>query len=254
MRTVLLVALALTPSAARADDQAAFRARKYVEQAVEAAGWKDDGEALRLTWKDDGVMTAGGTKLAYTATWAVQTPDKYRFEMTTGEGERKQKLVFVVNGDKAWEAVDGKARAVTGDKLDYGRHEAYVLWVTGLTPLLRDDKFRLTYLGERRVGDEKAGFRRTNAVRVEREGHPAVVLDFDKADRYLVKSETRVKDEFQGWKEVADVAYYEGWKDIGGFQGFSKLRLVRDGKPLIESTLSDFKVVDKLDPKLFEKP
>ena len=254
MRTVFAVTLALAPAAARADDPARQLARKAVEQGVEAAGWKDDGKGLRLTWKDDGVMTAGGLKVAYAATWAFQAPDKYRFDMTTGEGEKKQTLTFVVNGGKAWEALDGQAREVTGDKLDYARHQAYVFGVTSLTPLLTDDGFRLAFLGERRVGSEEKGLRRTSAVRVEREGHPPVVLDFDKGDGNLVKSETRVKDEFQDWKEVPDVVYYEDWKDVGAVRAFSKFRVVRDGKPLIESRLSDLKVGPAIDPKLFEKP
>lgn len=253
MRALFVVTLAMIPAVARADDPAAGIARKTVEQAVEVAGWKDDGKALRLTWKDKGTMTAGGMTLAYTADWAVQTPDKYRFEMTMGEGDKKQKLLFIVNGDKAWEALGDQSREVKGPKLEYAKNEAYTFWVTSLSPLLRDDAFKLSVLGERRVG-KRDTLRRTTGVKVERDGRPPVVLDFDKGNGLLLKCTTRSKDEFQDWKEVTDEAYYEGWRDAGGFQAFTKLRVVRDGKPLIESTLSDFKVVDTLDPKLFEKP
>ena len=32
------------------------------------------------------------------------------------------------------------------------------------------------------------------------------------------------------------------------------MKVVRDGKPMIESTISDQKTAEKLDAKLFEKP
>ena len=91
-------------------------------------------------------------------------------------------------------------------------------------------------------------------VRVERDGRPAVTLYFDKATGLLAKSEARAKDEFQNWKEVLDEVYYEDWKDVGGRKAFGRLRVVRDGKPLLESTLTDPRRPAALDPKLFEKP
>jgi hypothetical protein len=252
MRALFVLSLALAPAPARADeptDPAVRIPREAVRRAVEAANWKDDGKALRLTWKDDGVLTAAGMTMPYTAAWAVQTPDKYRFDMTAEFAGRKQTLTFVVNGDKAWQAAGGKAEEVTGEKLDYARHQAYLFQVTALAPLLRDDGFKLTAQSDKKVGDRAAA-----VVKVERAGRPPVVLYFDRGTGLLAKSETRVKDEFQDWKEVTDEAYYEGWKDLGPYQAFTKLRVVRDGKPLIESKLSDFQVADQLDPKLFEKP
>jgi hypothetical protein len=35
---------------------------------------------------------------------------------------------------------------------------------------------------------------------------------------------------------------------------FTKLRVIRDGKPLLESKLSDQKKPEKFDAKVFEKP
>lgn len=69
-----------------------------------------------------------------------------------------------------------------------------------------------------------------------------------------MKSESMVKDEFQGWKEVLTESFYDDYKDVNGRKMFTKMRIVRDGKTMIESTLSDQKTPEKLDPKLFEKP
>ena len=63
-----------------------------------------------------------------------------------------------------------------------------------------------------------------------------------------------MKDEFQGWKEVTDENFYDDYKDVGGRKFFTKMKVVRDGKTMIESIVSDQKTAEKLDAKLFEKP
>jgi ABC-type Na+ transport system ATPase subunit NatA len=89
---------------------------------------------------------------------------------------------------------------------------------------------------------------------VTRDKKPAVTLFFDKTTGLLAKSETKVKDEFQGFKEVTQETYFSDYKDANGKKLFGKMKIVRDGKTMIESTLSEQKAPEKLDPKLFEKP
>jgi hypothetical protein len=81
-----------------------------------------------------------------------------------------------------------------------------------------------------------------------------VTLYFDDETGLLAKSEMSVKDEYQGWKEVLEEAYYEDWKEAAGRKAFTAIRVVRDGKPFIDSKMSDLATPEKLDPKLFEKP
>jgi hypothetical protein len=248
MRTPLLaalVAVSLVP-ALRAQDA---DARASVARAIKAANWPDDDKPQNLTWKDAGTMTAGGLKIAYTGDWAVRMPGAYRFEITVDFMGQKTKLLFGVDGDKAWESANGLTREVTGEKKEYVINQAYQFRVRTLAPLLREKAFKLTAAGEKDVGGKPAV-----GVRVERDGKPTVTLYFDKATGLLAKAEAKVKDEFQNWKEVLDEQYFEDWKDVGGQKVFGKLRVVRDGRPMLESVLSDQKRPATLDPKLFEKP
>ena len=41
-----------------------------------------------MTWKDEGKFTGDGFRLPYTADWAFQAPDKYRFVFVGTFGER----------------------------------------------------------------------------------------------------------------------------------------------------------------------
>ena len=248
MRKVLFaVMLFVFVTPVQADDAA--DAKKLVERAIKAGNLPDTAKMTGLTWKDKGKFSAMGIELPYTADWAVQFPDKYRFVLAAEFMGMKINITMVTAGEKAWEKMDDQTQEITGDKLEYVKHEMHELWVTSLHPLLADKEFKLSLAGEQVVSEKKA-----TGVKVERGKHPAITLYFDNTTGLLVKAETKVKDEFQGWKEVPSETYYEDYKDVDGRKMFAKLRVVRDGKPMIESILSDGKWHEKLDAKLFDKP
>lgn len=249
MRYVLLSLTAMVAFAenTRADDAA--DAKAIVEKAIKARGDKPDAKFLGMTWKDKGTFTGGGFSLPYTAEWAFQAPDKFRFALVGTIGDAKINLTAAITGDKGWESDGDKVRDITGEKLEYTRSEAYQLWVTALTPLLAEKGFTLATAPGKDV-DRKP----TVGVKVTRDKQPSMTLYFDKETGLLVKREVMVKDEFQKWKEVLDEAYFADYKESGGKKHFTKLKIVRDGKTMIDATLSDAKEVEKVDPKLFEKP
>jgi outer membrane lipoprotein-sorting protein len=242
-----LAVLFLFAPAARADDAA--DARAIVEKAVKAAGYKPGDKAKAMTWKDNGKFTAGDLAMEYTGDWAFQGPDKYRFAVNGEFGGMKLTFLLVANGDKAWESALGMKEEVTGDKLEYVRNQVHNLNITSLRPLLADKEFELATAGEKDVSGKKAV-----GVKVTHGKHPPITLYFDKETGLLAKSETKVKDEFQGWKEVPEETYFSDYKESGGNKFFTKMKIVRDGKTMIETALSDQKLADKLDDKLFEKP
>jgi hypothetical protein len=246
MRFILfpLAGLLLASPAVRAN---ADEAKAIIEKAIKARGDKPDAAPAVTTWKEKGKFTGGGFDLPYTADWAFQAPDKYRFEFVGTFGDAKINLKVVVAGDKAWEAEGEKSREITGQKLEYVRNEAYQLWVASLTPLVTEKGFTLATAPSKDVAGKP-----TVAVKVTRDKQPATTLYFDKASGLLVKSETTVKDEFQKWKEVPTESYFSDYKESNGKKHFTALKIVRDGKPMIEATLSDAKEAEKLDPKLFE--
>jgi hypothetical protein len=250
MRAPVLAAAALVLAwspVARADD--AKPPKEVIARAITAAGGKDDGRPVRMTWKDAGTISIAGMKFEYTADWWFRSPDALRYDVAVDVMGQKLKVATVVNGDTVWDVADGKTAAATGDKKEYSQSAAYQLWVASLAPLNHDKAFKLQPVVGKKVNDKP-----TTGVLVERKDRPVVTLYFDNETGLLVMSEMLVKDEFQGWKEVPEEAYYEDWKDAGGRKVFTAIRVVRDGKPLIESKLSDLQLPEKIDPKVFEKP
>lgn len=242
-----LVAVFAFVPAVRADDAA--DAKAIVEKAMTARGDKPGDKPLAQTWKEKGKFTGGGFALDYTSDWAFQGPDKYRFALVGGFGDVKIAITAVVNGEKAWQTDGVKTEEITGEKREQTVNEVYHLWVTSLTPLVGEKGFTLaTAKGKDIAGKPVAG------VTVTRDKKPAMTLYFDKESGLLVKTEVTVRDEFQKWKEVPEEAFFSDYKEKDGRKVFTKMRIVRDGKPMIESTLSDQKAAEKLDAKLFEKP
>src|SRR3954471_15856031 len=113
--------LAFTP-ALRADDVA--DAKAIIEKAIKARGDKPDSKHGAMTWKDKGKFSGGGFSLPYTADWAFQAPDKYRFVFAAEFGDAKINLTVVVNGEKAWQSDGSKVEEITGEKLEQTRNEA----------------------------------------------------------------------------------------------------------------------------------
>jgi hypothetical protein len=244
---LLLATVVLVPSRSRADDAA--DARAMIEKAVKAAGLKPDGQPLARTWKDKGTFTAGGFEMKYTGNWAFQGPDRYRFAIEGEFGGMKIAITAIVNGNKAWESALGQSREITGEKLDYVKNQVYRLHVMSLVPLLSDKEFKLATAGLKEFDKTK-----TVGVTVTRGKHPPITLYFDSSTGLLARADSRVKDEFQEWKEVNEQVLLDGYKETGGKKFFTHMKIVRGGKTMLESELSEQKTPKTLDAKLFDKP
>ena len=241
-----LVVLLVWSAGVRAEEP---EPKATVARAIKARGLKDDGKAIAMSWKDQGVVEAAGMKIEYTADFYFRAPDALRFDMVADVMGMKIKISGVIAGDKVWDVADGKVEESTGEKKEHSQAMAYSMWVATLAPLNHDKAFKLSNVVGKKVNDKP-----TLGVMVERKDKPAITIYFDKESGLMVKTEMNVKDEFQGWKEVLEETFYEEWMDVDGVKEFSKLKVVRDGKTFIESKPTNVKVVDKLDAKLFEKP
>src|SRR5262245_50477743 len=220
MRTTLftLAALFLFSPAARCDDAA--DAKAIVEKAVKAAGFKPDDKLKAVTWKDKGKFTGGDFSMEYTGDFAFQGPDKYRFDVTGEFGGMKITFTAITNGDKAWQSAMGMTEEVKDEKLEYMQSQIYNLNVASLLPLLTDKEFKFATAGEKDVNGKKAV-----GVLVSRDKRGPVTLYFDKDSGLLVKTETKVKDEFQGWKEVPEETYLGEYKETGGKKFYSTMKI-----------------------------
>lgn len=248
MRTLAVISVCLTlPVGVRAGEEPA---KAVITKAIKAAGLdKDADKPYAETWKDKGTLNFMGQKMDYLANWIFQAPDKYRFELNMEVMGQKIDVKMGLDGTKAFESALGMQRPIEGDKLDYVKTEAYQFWIMSLNPLVKDKDFKLKLLGDAKVGDRAAV-----AVQVDRAGRPAAKLYFAKDTGLLHKLDITIKNEFDGWKDALDEAFFDDYKDVDGRKAFTKLRVHRNGQPLLEATLSEARRIAPVDIKRFQEP
>jgi hypothetical protein len=246
--TAVVLALAAA-GAARADEKADTRA--VIERAIQALGGAEklaQQAPKGLTFKGKGKAYAMG-EADFTGEWAVQPPDKIRFQMDFEVNAMKFTFVWVFDGKKGWIKINDMTMDLGEDAVAEAKEDLYAGEVESLLPLVKDKGFELSPLGEAKVGDETAV-----GVRVSHKGHRDVNLFFDKKTRLLLKTERTIKDPQMGGKERTQETLHSDYKEFDGCKYATKIVIKRDGEKYVESEMSDFERKDKIDDAQFAKP
>jgi hypothetical protein len=88
---------------------------------------------------------------------------------------------------------------------------------------------------------------------VSSSGHPDVRLFFEKDSGLLYKLISRNTDPQTG-KQFDREEVSWNYVDVGGMKAATDYRVARDGKPLAELKVSDYKCCEALDDHFFAKP
>jgi hypothetical protein len=239
----LALALALAPTAA-ADEPA--EARAVIDKAVMAAG----GEAKLAGAKTFSQKAAGkffgpsGT-VSFTGEWVVNLPEQVRETVDSESDGMKFHAVKVIAPDKGWLRVNMSVEELDKDALAADRNQLYAAYLTTLLPL-KEKEYVLAPLGESKVGERAAV-----GVKVTRPDRPDVSLFFDNEKGWLLRVELSVK---VGNAKVRQEVLYDDYQDAGGLMRPKKTTVKRDGKVVVESEVTEFKPLDKVDAKFFDKP
>lgn len=243
--TALSIAvICITVSFASAADEPSA----IVDKAIKAMGGEEKlAKGKAHQWKAKGKMDAMGQKMEFNADYFFVGPEKFRFDVAVDFGGMKMAFTAATDGKVAWEKMGDMLREMADKKAQMFKHQVYTMNLGQLLPLKEKD-YTLAIADTVKVdGNEAIG------IKVSRKDRPDVTLYFDKKSGLLVKSSTKMWDEFSD-KDVTQEVYYQGWKDKNGIKIFDKLVIHRGGKPFIEEELTDQKLLEKPDPKMFAKP
>jgi hypothetical protein len=161
---------------------------------------------------------------------------------------KKLEILEVVDGDKGWNSIDGTTQEMGKEEFEEATENLYANRVSMLYPL-KEKEFKLTPLAGAKVGEKE-----TDGIKVSSKDHRDINLFFDKKTGLLLKSESKVKDLMNEGKEVAQETYFDDYKEVDGIWTPFKVRIKRAGKDYVVAEMTDVKIVDKLDDKIFEKP
>ena len=248
MRTVCLLAcpgvLALTLAPpAPADDAAELKL--LIDQVLKAYGGETKLKAVQaFVEKTKTAAPAGPTS---TLGRYVQLPDRTRLESEFALQGQRVKCVIVYAGDRGWKHTEGQPTVphrspFTGRKepLQYAGPRAWLR--------LKDPAYTLTWLAETKVGDCSVF-----GIGVKSPNGPEERCFFDKKTGLLLKVEQTISYP-QGKQPELEETYYGGYKAVDGIPVARAITKKRDGKTTQQIAVVEFRVADKLDAQLFQKP
>jgi hypothetical protein len=232
-------------SARAADDK---DAQAILDKAIKALGGKEKlSKVEAATWKAKGKSTLTGAD--FTTTVTVQGLDHYR-SATEGEFDgAKRTFVDVLAKDKGWRrnSFNGTREMNEYEIADTKRKVYFV--ALPMTPVLLEGKgFKVEAAGEKKVGDKPSV-----GLKITCPDGKVFTLFFDKASGLPVLLVAKVSALVRPGDSTMEATYAD-YKEFGGIKKATTIVWKRDGKKISESHITEFRVLDKVDPKTFEEP
>ena len=231
---------------ARAADEKGPQA--ILDKAIKALGGEEKLSAARaITWKGKGTISFMGGDNEFTTRSTFQGLDHFRGEFEGEFNGNKIKGVTVVAGDKGWRKIGDDKTDLDKDALANEKRRAYLQLIPVTLVPLRDKGFKIEAAGEDKVGGKP-----TVGIKVTAPDGKEFKLYFAQDSGLPVKLVAKVVG-FMG-DEFTQETTYGDYKDFQGIKKATKVESKRDGEKFINEQITDFKVLDKIDPKAFAEP
>jgi zinc protease len=244
---LLVLGLALS-SAGQALASDRDDALEILGKAVKAHGGEEAlARAAQLSRKGSGTIILFMEKeMPFTDDLTASLPGRFRLAVDITVEKQKMRIMLVLNGDTAWQDNGGRVEETSKERLAELQEEAYVQWVSLLAPLRKNADCQLTPLAPAKIGGRPA-----SGFKVERKPFPAVELYFDDDTKLLVKMQRKTK---QGGIEVRKESYFSEFKEVEGVRlPFHIVETLND-KKFSDLKVDAYKLLEKVDDKLFGKP
>jgi hypothetical protein len=220
-------------------------AKAILDKAIKAMGGEEKlGTLKAFTWKTKGTITFGGNDNPFTGQTTAQGLDHYRAEFEGDFGGNMVKGVTVINGDKGWRKIGEMAMDID---VAVEKRNIYLQLVPQMLLPLKEKSFKIEPAGEEKVGDKPA-----LGLKIIGPDGKDFTLYFDKETGLPVKQVAKVTG-FMG-DEFTQETSYGNYKDFGGIKKATKIESKRNGEKFVDIEFTDFKVLDKVDPKTFAEP
>jgi hypothetical protein len=223
-------------------------AKAILDKAIKALGGAEKLSKIQaVTWKAKGTINLGGTDNDFTSQYAAQGLDHFRQEFEGDFGGNTVKGVTVLAGDKGWRKFGDQGMEMDKDALANQKRSVYLAVIPITILPLKEKPFKVEVIGEDKVGGKTAV-----GIRAIGSDGKDFKLYFDQASGLPVKLVADVVD-FMGNPYTQETTYHD-YKEMAGIQKATKIEAKRNGEKFLQQQLTEFKVVDQLDPKLFTEP
>jgi len=230
---------------AQADDAAATA---VVDKAIKALGGEAKlAKAGAYFRKGKGSITLGGNESDITSESTVQGLDHYRNEFEGEFNGNKVKGVVILNGDRGWRKFGDNKSELNADAAANEKRNLYLQVIPVTVLPLKGNGFKVESAADEKVGDKPA-----SVLKVTGPDGKEFMLFFDKESGLPVKLTASVAG-FQG-QQFTQETTYGNYKDFDGVPRATKVDSKRNGENFLKQEITEFKVLDKVDPKAFAEP
>ena len=155
--------------------------------------------------------------------------------------------MIVLDGDQGWRKFGDNSSTIEGDGVANEKRNIYLSVIPITLVSLKTNGFKFEAAGEEKVGDKPAVI-----LKVTGPDGKDFTLSFDKESGLPVKQVAKVVG-FQGQEYTLESTFTD-YKDFGGIKKATKIQTKRDGEKFQDMEVTEFKVLDKVDPDAFAEP
>jgi hypothetical protein len=239
--TIITVAFLLVPCAS--SRAAEGDAKAILDKAIKALGGEEKlGKVEAFTWKSKGTANFGGNESEFSNQLTVKGLDHYRREF----GNDQFSGIVVLAGDKGWRKFGDNMTELEGDGITNEKRNLYLQVIPTTLVALKGNGFKYEAAGEEKVGDKPAVI-----LKVTGPDGKDFKLFFDKEGGLPVRLVATVVFRDQESELETNFAAY---KDFDGIKKATKLDVKRNGEVFQKSEVTEFKVLEKVDPETFTEP
>jgi hypothetical protein len=243
LRTLVMLALVCGVSGVvRAAD--ALDANAVIDKAITALGGQEKlSKAGTVSWDAKGKRTFNGNESEFVLHAVAQGLDHFRQEQESERG----KGVLVLAGNKGWRKFGDNQNELDEAALANQKRTTYLSLIPMTIVPLKDKAFKVETIGTQDVDGKPAV-----GLKVTPPDGKEFNLFFDTASGLPVKLVAKVAG-FNGDEYTRETTFND-YKEMGGIQVATKQVSKRDGEKFQDVQVTDFKVLDQVDPKTFTEP
>jgi len=248
-RIISGVALALVLSAvagaARADDA---DVKSILDKAIKSLGGEAKLAKLdAYSTKIKGTLSFNGNDNSFSSVSTVQGLDRFHSQFEGEFGGNKVQAVVVLNGDKGWRKFGDNSMDLDADAVANEKRTIYLQVIPVTIVPLKSKGFKVETAAEEKVAGKPAA-----VLKVTAPDGKDFTLAFDKDSGLPVRLVAKVRG-FQG-EDFTQETTFSDYTDFDGVKRAKKTEAKRDGETFVKTEVTEFKAIEKVDPKLFEKP
>jgi hypothetical protein len=238
------IVLAIASQAARAEDGG----NAVLDKAIKAVGGEETLSKVKaVSWKTKGTLTFMGADNAISTATIAQGLTHSKQEFEGDFGGNKIKGSSVLAGDKGWRSFAGMTMELDPEALAEAKRVLYLQMGPTLLVPLKGKEFKIVA-----ADDDKVDGKTAKGLKITGPDSKTFTLYFDETSGLPVKMVAKVKD-FSG-DEFTQTTSYTDYKEFQGIKKATKVEAKRDGEKFQVSEITEFKILDSVDPKTFAEP